>query len=271
MTYCDHHFRPALAELVGVDCATFLNNIYHWTSHNAANEKNYYEGRYWTYNSMEAFRKIFFYWSRRQIERIIATCKKEGLLLTGCFNEDPRDRTLWYTLTNKAMLFFCDGMGTESVDCNSQNGEMQHAGRCSTYPETVTPLPDNKPDNKQADTTPKAPQGGQAASRRRKDKSVPVWKPERFEAFWALYPRREDRVGAVREWDRLKPDGALLAVMGRALRAQMAGDLWRRGIGIPYACRWLKNRRWEDAPPQPAGVPSGGGGRVLENENVQSW
>ena len=41
---------------------------------------------------------------------------------------------------------------------------------------------------------------------------------------------------------------ALLAVMGRALRAQMAGELWRRGIGIPYACRWLKNRRWEDAP-----------------------
>ena len=118
---------------------------------------------------------------------------------------------------------------------------------------------------------PKAPQGGQAASRRRKDKSVPVWKPERFEAFWALYPRREDRVGAVREWDRLKPDGALLAVMGRALRAQMAGELWRRGIGIPYACRWLKNRRWEDAPPEPAGGPSGGGGRVLENEKVQSW
>lgn len=118
---------------------------------------------------------------------------------------------------------------------------------------------------------PKAPQGGQAASRRRRDKSVPVWKPERFEAFWALYPRREDRVGAVREWDRLKPDGALLAAMGRALRAQMAGELWRRGIGIPYACRWLKNRRWEDAPPEPAGVPSSGGGRVLENEKVQSW
>ena len=78
-------------------------------------------------------------------------------------------------------------------------------------------------------------------------------------------------MGAVREWDRLKPDDALLAAMGRALRAQMAGELWRRGIGIPYACRWLKNRRWEDAPPEPAGVPSSGGGRVLENEKVQSW
>ena len=144
-------------------------------------------------------------------------------------------------------------------------------------PTTGEPTSENPPQintdlNKDClNKTPKAPQGGQAASRRRRDKSVPVWKPERFEAFWALYPRREDRVGAVREWARLKPDGALLAAMGRALRAQMAGELWRRGIGIPYACRWLKNHRWEDAPPEPAGGPPSGGGRVLENEKVQSW
>ena len=40
----------------------------------------------------------------------------------------------------------------------------------------------DKKQKEETKTPPKAPQGGQAASRRRKDKSVPEWKPERFEA-----------------------------------------------------------------------------------------
>lgn len=90
---------------------------------------------------------------------------------------------------------------------------------------------------------PKAPQGGRRA------KSEPKWRPDRFEAFWAYYrehARGEDRAGATREWDRLKPDDELIRVMGQALRAQVASKDWRRGIGVPYACRWLRNRRWED-------------------------
>ena len=32
----------------------------------------------------------------------------------------------------------------------------------------------------------------------------------------------------------------------KALQAQVATDEWKRGVGIPYACRWLKNERWKD-------------------------
>lgn len=94
---------------------------------------------------------------------------------------------------------------------------------------------------------PIVPQGG--ACEKRKSKGEPKWKPERFEAFWKFYrdnARKEDRAGAVREWDRLKPDDALIETMANALKAQLATPDWKRGIGIPYACRWLKNRRWED-------------------------
>lgn len=84
---------------------------------------------------------------------------------------------------------------------------------------------------------------------KRKGRTDAKWRPEQFEAFWKFYrthARKEDRAGAVREWDRLKPDDALLETMAQALRVQIASAEWRRGIGIPYACRWLKNRRWED-------------------------
>ena len=85
-----------------------------------------------------------------------------------------------------------------------------------------------------------------AASRRRCPKSVPVWKPERFEAFWSYYPRHEDRVSAVREWDRLKPEDALIDAIARALKRQVQNKDW----AVPYACRYLRNQRWLDELPK---------------------
>lgn len=91
---------------------------------------------------------------------------------------------------------------------------------------------------------PIVPQGGQA--KKKKTKSVPAWKPERFEAFWKFYPRHEDRVSAVREWDRLKPDDALIDAIARALKWQVRAEDWP----APYACRYLRNQRWMDEPKQ---------------------
>lgn len=106
--------------------------------------------------------------------------------------------------------------------------------------------------------------------RQRRPKSEPTWKPERFEAFWDYYPRGEDRMGAVAEWDKLRPDDALIDRMARALARQMASEEWQRGIGIPYACRWLRKRRWEDVPAQlPASGPPSV--QVVQREEVPTW
>lgn len=131
------------------------------------------------------------------------------------------------------------------------------SGKPSTgKPSTENPTQRNKDLTKKgSNETPYSPPGGRRA------KSEPKWMPDRFEAFWAYYrehARGEDRTGAVREWDRLKPDDALIRIMGQALRAQVASEDWRRGIGVPYACRWLRNRRWEDKPlasPLPTAPP----------------
>lgn len=75
-----------------------------------------------------------------------------------------------------------------------------------------------------------------------------AWEPEMFERFWRSYPCKKDKASARREWDRLKPDRKLMLTMGAALTRAKASDEWQRGIGIPYACRWLSHRRWEDGP-----------------------
>jgi len=79
--------------------------------------------------------------------------------------------------------------------------------------------------------------------------SIPDWKPERFIAFWNFYRtnvRGDARGAAVRAWDKLKPDDELIDAIGRALRVQLASDLWQAGYGLPYASTYLNQRRWED-------------------------
>lgn len=108
-------------------------------------------------------------------------------------------------------------------------------------------------DVSESDTPPKR-------KRRRSTKSVPDYEPELFERFWAAYPRGEDRQGAVAEWDSLRPDRETMLAMSRALVRQKASEEWQRGIGIPYAVRWLRRRRWEDEIKAPAPPPERAGG-----------
>lgn len=96
--------------------------------------------------------------------------------------------------------------------------------------------------------------------KRRATKSAPDYRPDTFARFWAAYPRGEDKQGAIAAWDELRPDDATLQAMSRALVRQRASEEWQRGIGIPYAVRWLRRRRWEDEIKAPAPPPESAGG-----------
>ena len=99
--------------------------------------------------------------------------------------------------------------------------------------------------------------------------------PERFDKFWTFYRQRvrgEDKQAAIRAWDRLKPDEALIAEMGKALLAQLDSPDWRAGIGIPYASTWLNHRRWEDSLRQaPEGSEAEDDGLTVETQEVPVW
>lgn len=106
-------------------------------------------------------------------------------------------------------------------------------------PVTELSPPYNELNKKEEQIPPKPP-------RVRAAKKAPDHLPEEFDRLWKAYPRGDDKQGAIREWDRLKPDEATIFAMKSALLLQMQSDEWQRGIGIPYFCRWLSHRRWED-------------------------
>ena len=107
------------------------------------------------------------------------------------------------------------------------------------------------------------PTGDGCRKPKRESKSAPDWMPERFEAFWASYPRGEGKQKAIHAWDRLKPNDDLLRSMALGLMRQLQSPDWQRGIGIPHASTWLNQRRWED---EVKGLPSPQAGWAKDEE-----
>lgn len=101
-------FQSKVACEVGVNGAIMLQNIYFWVKRNEANDKNFHDGKYWTYNSKKAFTVMFPFWTERQIKTILDKLREDEYIEVGNYNATPYDRTLWYTLTEKAWILLDD-------------------------------------------------------------------------------------------------------------------------------------------------------------------
>lgn len=73
---------------------------------------------------------------------------------------------------------------------------------------------------------------------------------EIFEQFWKNYPRNEGKAPAYAVWQKLKLDDMLVEIVA-GLQWAIKHNGWDRDAKFcPHAERWLKNKRWEDAPAQ---------------------
>lgn len=127
-----HYFDVHIAELYGINCAVILQNIWHWEQHHAANEKNFYEGRYWTYNSAAAFSALFPYLSKKQIEGALKKLRDNGILLVNNFNKQKWDRTLWYSVSEKGMELL--GANLPQRKCTSPESNIEITSDENPFP-----------------------------------------------------------------------------------------------------------------------------------------
>lgn len=96
----EHKFNVELAEKYGILESVLIGNLFFWIQKNVANDKNYFDDRYWTYNSIKAFAELIPYASARQINYALNKLKDKGIIQTGNFNKSKYDRTIWYTFTD---------------------------------------------------------------------------------------------------------------------------------------------------------------------------
>lgn len=145
----EHSFSIKLAMKYGVENATFLKSLIFWIDLHKANNKHFHNGYYWAYNTLESLQKLFPYWSKRQLERIINNLKKAKVIEVSHFNKTPFDRTSWYTIIDEEIIQNFKLKGSD------QNGESEKTGRCNAISpnggirknRSVTPIPDTITDS----------------------------------------------------------------------------------------------------------------------------
>ena len=138
----EHSFNIELAKKYGILEAILLKNIWFWIEKNKANEKNFYDGTYWTYNSTRAFNELFPYASESSIKRALKSLQEKGIIKTGNYNKSSYDRTLWYAFTDMGESI----VSNRQMEVNkSSNGSEQNG---LTIPDINT---DNKTTNIKTD------------------------------------------------------------------------------------------------------------------------
>ena len=118
-------FSTKDAKQYGVDGAIMLHHIRYWVAKNEANETNFHDGQYWTYNSTTAFAKLFPFYSARKIGRILSKLEEESAIISGNFNGKRYDRTKWFTLVNAI----------------TENGMLHLTKTVNAITESVEPIP----------------------------------------------------------------------------------------------------------------------------------
>ncbi|MBC3886793.1 hypothetical protein GH810_00480 [Acetobacterium paludosum] len=96
----NYNFDIVIAQELGVNAAIVINNLQFWIEKNEANGRHFHDDRYWTYNSMKAWKELFPFWTERQIRKTLEDLVEKSIIIKGNYNQVKYDRTLWYSFSD---------------------------------------------------------------------------------------------------------------------------------------------------------------------------
>lgn len=91
-------------------------------------------------------------------------------------------------------------------------------------------------------------------------KKEPPIPPKGFDEFWSVYPKKVDKQHALKAYEKILPDDALLARMISSVKVWKNSEQWTKDNGqfIPNPATWLNGHRWEDETPNIVPIKSTG-------------
>jgi len=144
---------PELAEAIGLNEAIVLQQIHYWIIMNKEAGRNFEEGRYWTYNSINQWEKQFPFWSKSTIRRTITSLEGQGLIVTANYNKLKIDRTKWYSIDYEKLNEVLGEAKNPETPPRCQNEQMELVKMNKPLPETSEPETNKK--NKVKGSSPK--------------------------------------------------------------------------------------------------------------------
>lgn len=122
-----HTFDTGIAETLGLHAAIVFNHIVYWLKINCRKENaNFYEGKYWMYETQKQMADFFGYLKEDDVWKAIKKLLDAGLLIKGNFNKSPFDKTGWYTTTDQEIFLGKKGIKEKfTKPLNSGIGDSQ--------------------------------------------------------------------------------------------------------------------------------------------------
>ena len=128
---------PALAEEIGLNEAIFLQQLNYWSQPKLNQGIVDEQGRRWIYNSIEAWREQFRFFTERTLRRTISNLENLGLILSTLrYKRNPMDRTKSYAICQENVA---------ALEC-SRNEKQAAAPKRSKPLFNVAPMPDELPE-----------------------------------------------------------------------------------------------------------------------------
>ena len=106
-----------LASVIGLNEAIILQQMQYWIKKSTHEIDN----KTWIYNSVSQWKEQFPFWSESTINRTIRNLEEKGLLFTGNYNRDRRDRTKWYSINYLQLDSIMKNAFSQNDECNLSN------------------------------------------------------------------------------------------------------------------------------------------------------
>lgn len=128
-------FKKNIAKKYGVNEAVILHRLVFYIEKNIANDKHFYDGNFWIFNSKKAWLELFDFYSESQIKTILKNLVEKGAVKTGIYNKTKYDRTLWYSIIDYE-IFKEYGIDIEKYINNATDKNNLSIGQISPMDET---------------------------------------------------------------------------------------------------------------------------------------
>jgi hypothetical protein len=119
---------PTLAQTIGLNEAIVLQQVHYWL--NPKFNNNFFENRYWVWNTYDQWKNQFPFWGMNTIRRAVANLEESGLLMS--FVTRDFKKIKYYSLDYDKLdqVFFCSETNTlemsekQGTHPSAQNGQI---------------------------------------------------------------------------------------------------------------------------------------------------